>query len=263
MYDQSVFDREFSVSRLAYEKVKAIVHFAKDSYFQLLRYSPKNYNAPYSVLCDVGCYSDRHSFSDITFRECFIYIDDPLFVMLTPVIPIPELYSKTEVTAENYDKIPATDEPVIIILGLVNPRTRTIERPFTDYSNGWLVRGTIALAAGNFLNGRLLSLLSQINAATTIVPATISFHGGQWVTNLTPWANHPLKKGDDTAWVDATGREDADVFEYVWNNEDKYEYHNRGIFGAEETTRLHFLNSRFSLPLNRVLYGSHSFFLSQ
>ncbi|CDO76097.1 hypothetical protein BN946_scf184649.g23 [Trametes cinnabarina] len=138
------------------------------------------------------------------------------------------VYSKVEVTRYNWTHIPAGMEPVIVILGTTG--SRPLPADHLEYSTGWVVQanrgfshGTIGISRRAFIEERLLRLLSNVNALTTLIPIMIDplkgFHG----VSLKKWAEHEQRKDRPSNWrlIPSDG---SGYLKYLWEHCEEWRY---------------------------------------
>ncbi|PSS11038.1 hypothetical protein PHLCEN_2v3334 [Hermanssonia centrifuga] len=145
---------------------------------------------------------------------------------------IHKVVTKTEVTVKNCTyRSHSSESPVILILGMCNGRS--IPSFLLEWHAGWVIStrghkslGTVCLSREAFLEGRLLRLLAEINAKTTLVPEFAGVIDGQWKLDLTTWAQHTYRSSGNTDFKKKSGS--SSHLEYVWEHRDDWNYEHQG-----------------------------------
>ncbi|CCL98532.1 uncharacterized protein FIBRA_00531 [Fibroporia radiculosa] len=143
-----------------------------------------------------------------------------------------QVYSKLNITRQNWATISTSQEPVIAIFGMTQFQLMPYKR--LEYSADWIVRaskgtsyGTVCVSRAAFLEQRLLHLLSQVNSVTTIVPNFYGVHNGVWKLDLTTWAKHAWKKTEKCTWQSIPAEREG-FSKYHWQHRDFWKYEHEG-----------------------------------
>lgn len=160
---------------------------------------------------------------------------------------------------------------MIVFAGMVDGHTpplhtaAALPRPASGACGNWVVgvgreipHGSVCLSRRTFLEGRILSFLEGINAETTVLPA---FSGvdekGEWVLELTTWAEHAMKKNARCRWREVTsarkGEPETESLDFEWKNREEWTYHHEGDFGSGSAGE-----GRYSINCKSILVGSFS-----
>ena len=104
-----------------------------------------------------------------------------------------------------------------------------------QYSTDWVAHvgksssyGSVSISESIFLRDRLLPLLSEVNATTTIMPSTFGIERERWKLDLIPWAKHPERKDGDCPFGMVPGGGSDGFLQYQWRHSDKYNYEHHG-----------------------------------
>lgn len=104
-----------------------------------------------------------------------------------------------------------------------------------QYSTDWVAHagkswshGTVSISGGVFLREKLLPILSEVNAATTIVPNFSGIERDKWKLELKSWAEHPKHKPRDCPWTLVPGSGSDGSLRYQWKHHDRYNYEHQG-----------------------------------
>ncbi|KAI8986088.1 hypothetical protein BD414DRAFT_416881 [Trametes punicea] len=138
------------------------------------------------------------------------------------------VYSKVEVTRYNWVQVPVGMEPAVVILGTTG--SRPLPSDHLAYSANWVVHahkgfshGTISIAHRVFIQERLLKLLANINALTTLIPVMLDplmgFHG----VSLKKWAEHDQRKDRQSNWR-LLPSEGTGYLKYLWEHLEEWRY---------------------------------------
>ncbi|PSR75858.1 hypothetical protein PHLCEN_2v8772 [Hermanssonia centrifuga] len=124
-------------------------------------------------------------------------------------------------------------EAVIVIPGTVGSRQLPPPHGRQSWLDKWVVYatkgklyGSVALSKRLFLGERLLSVLSHVNAITTLVPLPFSLRNGGWNVQLTTWAEGEAGRGGDSKWE--LDKEISGVLQYKWQHVGGWVYHYKG-----------------------------------
>ncbi|KAI0335832.1 hypothetical protein GY45DRAFT_1239802 [Cubamyces sp. BRFM 1775] len=138
------------------------------------------------------------------------------------------VYSRAEITRYNWAQVSANMEPIIVVLGTTGGRELPSQR--LEYSTNWIVQankgfshGTISIAQRVFIEQRLLQLLANVNAQTTLIPVMfnpmLGFHG----VSIKRWAEHDQRKDRPSKWH-IVPSEGADCLKYLWEHCEEWQY---------------------------------------
>ncbi|KAF8312219.1 hypothetical protein DL93DRAFT_1325415 [Clavulina sp. PMI_390] len=227
-------DPEFGYSRLSLEKAAAAHHYLRQNYFEKMKKTSARVVHTVILSDDAGQTSAPYDFAKATFH----------------------IYSKNPITRENYLIIPPGEEPVIAVLGTVNPAT-PLPPNNLHWSTRWLygsgaTLGTLALSKSVFLEGKLLPLLEGVNRATTLLPAKLDMDAGDWFVELTTWKkkyNDRVNRAASWELMEKTGS----ALQYKWDHSDEYEYNHEGRAGDKDSGS-HFLSMKTD---NRLTIPTH------
>lgn len=118
-------------------------------------------------------------------------------------------------------------QPVIIIAGTYEDR----QLSGFQYSTEWVAHasrfsscGTVGISADAFLETKLLAVISQINATTTIIPSISGIKQNKWVPTLTTWAKHIDRKDEAPPPPTRDDLHSEESLRYVWKHHDKLNY---------------------------------------
>ncbi|KZT11520.1 uncharacterized protein LAESUDRAFT_274940 [Laetiporus sulphureus 93-53] len=190
------------------DKVQAVVHYIGRYYFPYLAHGGLN------ILHTVPVW--KHG------------LDIPSFALTSVSFHV---YSKEVIHRHNWAQHSYVTEPIIVVLGMTKGRPLPQER--LDFSTNWVVRvskgasyGTVCLSRKAFMEERLLQLLTNVNALTTIIPVFTGVEEGVWKLDLTTWALHTYKKKQVCKWqLDS----EADGYmRYIWQFRDGWKYEHEG-----------------------------------
>ncbi|KAH9891709.1 hypothetical protein C8Q73DRAFT_782384 [Cubamyces lactineus] len=138
------------------------------------------------------------------------------------------VYSRVEVTRYNWAQVSANMEPIVVVLGTTGGKPLPSQR--LEFSTNWIVQankgfshGTISIAQRVFIEQRLLQLLANVNAQTTLIPVLfnplLGFHG----VNMKRWAEHDQRKDRPSKWR-LVPSEGADCLRYLWEHCEEWQY---------------------------------------
>ncbi|PCH40165.1 hypothetical protein WOLCODRAFT_68457 [Wolfiporia cocos MD-104 SS10] len=213
IHEFSSFDGLFqSRDRRPIDKVQAVVHYLRAYYLPYLSRWGLN------ILHTLPVWTSRtsllsYALTDFTFQ----------------------VYSKLEITRQNWAQASTTTEPVIAILGVTD--FRPLPAIELDFSNNWIARlrkgvslSTVSISQSIFTERRLLGLLARINALTTLVPLAPEVRDGVWQPQLSVWAEHAYKKDRECGWV--LESEQDGRLKYKWEHRDGWNYEHEGSDGV-------------------------------
>jgi hypothetical protein len=143
------------------------------------------------------------------------------------------VYSKTTTTDYSWSEQSRSSEPIIIILGMCGGRPSPAR--ILQYSTDWVAHsgkasayGTVSISGSVFLREKLLPLLAEVNASTTILPSTFGIEGDRWKLNLISWKDHQQRTVGDSPFGLVPGSGNDGSLRYKWNHQDKYHYEHLG-----------------------------------
>ncbi|GJE96750.1 hypothetical protein PsYK624_129560 [Phanerochaete sordida] len=120
-------------------------------------------------------------------------------------------------------------QPIIVIVGTCSNR-QTLSSGF-QYSTEWVAHagrfsscGTVGISADLFLRGKLLPIVSEINAATTIIPNFSGIKQSQWNLALTTWSEHRDRKDEPPPPPSAVDGSPDEPLKFLWKHHDKLNY---------------------------------------
>ncbi|KAL7279892.1 hypothetical protein ACG7TL_006301 [Trametes sanguinea] len=139
-----------------------------------------------------------------------------------------QVYCKYEVTRYNWAHVPTGMEPIIVVLGTTGSRPLPAGR--LEYSTNWIVQaqqhfshGTISIARRVFIEERLLHLLSNVNALTTLIPIMLDPLKGFYGVSLKKWAEHEQRKDRASKWQPVNSK-DPGYLRYLWEHCEEWHY---------------------------------------
>lgn len=142
------------------------------------------------------------------------------------------VYSRIEVSRYNWAHVPSGSEPIIVVFGMSGFRPLPSQR--LDYSTAWIVQGnkgfshgTMSISKRVFLEERLLTLLSRINALTTLIPSTPDVFQAFHSIKLRPWAEHDQRKDHPSKWELQPSDGDG-CLKYLWEHCEEWRYNLKG-----------------------------------
>lgn len=149
------------------------------------------------------------------------------------------LHSEVEVTRQTVKNQVHGTEPVIILLGMVDHRPTPITK--VDFPANWIARasrlsqsGTICVSRDIFLHFRVLSLLAEVNASTTMIPEFTGVRGDKWGLQLTTWAESTHRKHQPTPFtVDPSDAKEG-FLQYQWKHHERWIHE---LLGAQQRTK--------------------------
>ena len=137
------------------------------------------------------------------------------------------VYSKKTTAKCSCDEQSFASEPVIVIPGMCGGRP--MPASVLQYSAEWVPLtggspsyGTAAISGSLFLTQRLLPILSDCNARTTIIPTFSGVERDIWKLELTSLANHPKRQPEDCAFTLVSGSGADGSLRFCWQNHEKY-----------------------------------------
>ncbi|KAI0826877.1 hypothetical protein BC628DRAFT_226366 [Trametes gibbosa] len=151
------------------------------------------------------------------------------------------IYSKVEVTRHNWTQVTPGQEPIIVVLGTTG--SRPLPSAQLEFSTGWIVHanrgfshGTIGIAKRVFIEERLLSLLANVNALTTMIPVLIDPSQGFRGLTLKKWAEHDQRKDRPSKW-ELQPSEGEGCLKYLWEHCEEWRYQLRGNSNMMSSTQ--------------------------
>ncbi|KAK7694301.1 hypothetical protein QCA50_001483 [Cerrena zonata] len=194
-------------------RLDTLLHYMKDYLFEL---AESGYNIIHSV--PIFTNHDERSFGYTSVAH--------------------KVISKSNVTVDNCRYVLTKDAPILLILGMSN--FRPMPPLFVEWFAGWIIEnkrhksfGTLCLSKTAFLEGRLLSLLSEVNALTTVVPKFAGILDGQWHFELTNWKDDPYRQHRPCTWKERRNVS-SNHLEYVWEHRDEWNYEHEGTASEEK-----------------------------
>ncbi|KAH9854755.1 hypothetical protein C2E23DRAFT_726184 [Lenzites betulinus] len=141
------------------------------------------------------------------------------------------VYTRVEVARHNWAHVPAGMEPIVVVLGMTG--FRPLPAAQLEFSTCWIVQanrgfshGTLSIARRVFIEERLLALLSNVNALTTLIPLMVDpllgFHG----VRLKKWAEHEQRKDRPSKWQLQQSEEGC--LKYIWEHCEEWRYKTEG-----------------------------------
>lgn len=88
--------------------------------------------------------------------------------------------------------------------------------------------GAISLSSDTFLQARLLPLLFDVNAQTTLLPMFSGVQRDKWKLVLKRWSDDTNRVADDCALLRAADNGDSAVLKYKWYHFDEYGHKHEG-----------------------------------
>ncbi|KAI0372239.1 hypothetical protein BV20DRAFT_1015644 [Pilatotrama ljubarskyi] len=151
------------------------------------------------------------------------------------------VYSKVEITRHNWTHVAAGMEPIIVVVGTTG--YRTLPSSQLDFSTGWIVHanrgfshGTISIARRVFIEERLLTLLSNVNANTTMIPVLLDPSLGFRGLTLKKWAEHDQRKDKPSKW-ELQPSDGQGCLKYLWEHCEEWRYKLRGNSNIMSSTQ--------------------------
>lgn len=152
-----------------------------------------------------------------------------------------QILTKGVVTIQHFmlETQTASDIPVLVMFGVCTNR-QLLTFP-GKWSLGWLPTGesrlgTVWFSREMFLQRRLLYVLEEFNARTTILPKFVGIENGAWKCDLTTWEqdeNHS-RRGDRCGWKEVSEGSPR-YLEFIWEHRDDWSHEREGTFYAEAT----------------------------
>ncbi|KAI0700946.1 hypothetical protein BC835DRAFT_322712 [Cytidiella melzeri] len=185
-------------------RVKTLLSLVREHYFEQLM------SAGYHVIQTVPVWLRGHEAPPYALTDFVFHV-----------------HSETEVTRQTLKSSVHVNEPVIVILGMVNGRSM----PAMKFSSDWIARagrlsqcGAICISKDLFFNERVLKLLSKVNAATTMIPYFTGVHGDDWGLDLVRWSDDVKRKDQGSRFTlsDIPGKEG--VLLYSWKHHERWIY---------------------------------------
>ncbi|KAI0667589.1 hypothetical protein C8Q78DRAFT_981541 [Trametes maxima] len=138
------------------------------------------------------------------------------------------VYSRIDVTRYNWTHVTAGMEPIIVIVGTTG--YRPLPSRILEFSTGWIVNangafshGTLSISKRVFIEERLLYLLANVNALTTMIPVMIDPLQGSHGLTLKRWADHDLRKDRPSKWVRLPSDGEG-CLKYLWEHSEEWRY---------------------------------------
>lgn len=142
------------------------------------------------------------------------------------------VYSRVEVTRNNWAYVAPGHEPVIVVLGTTGYRALPAAR--LEWSTGWVVRtnrtfshGTLSIARRVFLEERLLTLLAGVNAQTTLIPLMDNPLLGFLGVSLKMWVDHEQRRDLLLRWKLQPADGDG-CLRYMWQHREEWGHKTEG-----------------------------------
>ena len=136
-----------------------------------------------------------------------------------------QVYSKVEITRHNWAHVTAGMEPIVVVFGMTG---------FRALPSRWIVQGdkgfshgTIGIAKRVFIEERLLTLLSRVNALTTMIPLNPDAFQALSGLRLVPWSLHEQRKDRPSRW-ELQPSEAEGSLKYLWEHCEEWQYTLRG-----------------------------------
>ncbi|TFY68932.1 hypothetical protein EVJ58_g722 [Rhodofomes roseus] len=190
------------------EQVQAVVHYLQGHYLPALAQSGHN------IIHTVPVWKAKTNLTSISWTAMHFHV-----------------YSKTEITRQNWAQVSGNLEPAIAVFGMTEFRPLPSLR--LEYSSNLLIRasksvsyGTVCISRSAFMEKRLLDLLSLINSRTTVIPLFSGVVDGVWQLQLTTWAEHQWRKSQKCKWEEIS--EHAGFMKYGWQHRDGWKYEHEG-----------------------------------
>jgi len=190
------------------EQVQAVVHYLQGHYLPHLAHSGLN------IIHTVPIWKAKTNMTSVSLTTMHFHV-----------------YSKTEVTRQNWAHVSGSLEPVIAVLGMTEFRPLPALR--LEYSSNLIIRasrnvsyGTVCISRSTFMDKHLLDLLSLINARTTVIPLFSGVVDGVWQLQLTTWAEHQWRKSQSCKWEEIS--EHGGLIKYRWQHRDGWKYEHEG-----------------------------------
>ncbi|KAI0356431.1 hypothetical protein OH77DRAFT_1400405 [Trametes cingulata] len=138
------------------------------------------------------------------------------------------IYSKVEITRHNWTHVTAGMEPIIIVVGTTG--YRPLPSTQLEFSTGWIVHantgfshGTIGIARRVFIEERLLTLLANVNANTTMIPVLLDPSLGFRGVSIKKWAEHDQRKDKPSRW-ELQPSDGEGCLKYLWEHCEEWRY---------------------------------------
>lgn len=151
------------------------------------------------------------------------------------------VYSKVEITRHNWTQVTPGQEPIIVVLGTTGGRP--LPSPELEFSTGWIVHanrgfshGTIGIARRVFIEERLLTLLSNVNSYTTMIPVLLDPSQGFHGLSLKKWSEHDQRKDRPSKW-ELLPSDGEGCLKYLWEHCEEWRYKLRGNSNLMSSTQ--------------------------
>ncbi|CAL1696314.1 unnamed protein product [Somion occarium] len=148
-----------------------------------------------------------------------------------------KIVTKSTVTIGNCGSLHEKDAPIILILGVCN--FRPMPPLVVEWFPGWIIEnkrskshGTLCLSKAAFLEGRLLPLLAEVNAVTTLIPKFAGVIDGDWHFDLTTWKDDIYRHAKLCNWKEKQNVS-SQYLEYVWEHRDEWSHEHEGTYSDE------------------------------
>ncbi|KAI0632190.1 hypothetical protein C8Q77DRAFT_1158854 [Trametes polyzona] len=196
-------------SRAVILKLQAVVYYLTQHYFPVLSSEGLN------VVCSVPVWKSGTSLPSYALTSASFHV-----------------YSRFDVGRHNWAHVPPGQEPIVVVIGTTG--YRALPRPRLEFSTGWVVHanrgfshGTLSIARRVFIEERLLGLLSDVNARTTLIPNMVDpllgFHG----VTLLKWAEHEQRRDRPSKWELQPSTGDG-CLKYMWEHCEEWRYKVQG-----------------------------------
>ncbi|THG96118.1 hypothetical protein EW026_g5654 [Hermanssonia centrifuga] len=206
IHEFSSFDGLYSHDRRSIDKVQAIVTYLQSYYFTQF------ISSGYHVLYTIPVWKPTTNLPSYALTEAIFHVHSP-----------------KPVTRLTWHQVTKVNEPIIVILGMTGSRPLPALR--LTWTTNWTLRatkaisyGTVSLSKRVFLEERLLTLLAEVNALTTVIVQPFRLHNNSWSPELTTLAQ--AERGAHTRWVLDT--EKAGLLKYKWEHRDGWSYEHWG-----------------------------------
>ncbi|KZT64494.1 hypothetical protein DAEQUDRAFT_678489 [Daedalea quercina L-15889] len=190
------------------EQVQAVVHYLQGHYLPHLAQSGLN------IIHTVPVWRTKVNMTSVSLTTMHFHV-----------------YSKTEITRQNWAHVSGSLEPVIAVLGMTEFRPLPALR--LEYSSNLIIRasrsisyGTVCISRSSFMEKRLLDLLSIINSRTTVIPLFSGVVDGVWQLQLTTWAEHQWRSTQQCKWEEISRHNG--IMKYRWQHRDGWKYEHEG-----------------------------------
>lgn len=214
LLELSKFDGLFTdTEKRPIDKVQAMITYVRDYYFKELMAS--GYHVLHTIpVWKKGSELPLYALTDLLFH----------------------VYCETEVTRQTFTSQSRSKEPVMMIMGMTG--NRPLPAVNLKLSANWIARagrlcqfGTVCVSADILLKSRLLRLLSDVNAITTMIPVFAGVNGDNWNLELVPWYEHNLRRLQPSTFVLCNDRS----LQYAWYHQESWTYEHLGsMFSSKE-----------------------------